>query len=136
MKVPLPDRSRFVSGCRLVSVVATVAGVDLADLGDHPLPRLVVHVQDLREAPVQVVADVRDLLPQPIGRVRHDPPGASPAMSTANSWPQCGQATATSACPSWLIRRYRSCRNARSEANRFSTRNASMSRTSPSRVMV
>ena len=79
--------------------------VDPADLVDQSLPHRVLQVEDRVERPVEVVGDVRDLLPEAVGRVRQDPPGASPAMSTANSWLQEGQVTAASVWPSWLMRR-------------------------------
>ena len=59
-----------------------------------PDAQRVLHVEDLLERPVEVVGNVRDLLEETIGRVRHDPPDGSPAMSTVNSVEQCGQVTA------------------------------------------
>ena len=35
---------------------------------------------------MEVVGDVRDLLVEPVGRVRHDSPRRPPARSTANRW--------------------------------------------------
>ena len=70
--------------------------VDLGDLSDEALAHRVLEIEDVVERPVEVVGDVRDLLEQPSGRVRQDPPGASPARSTENSCPQLGQVTAAS----------------------------------------
>src|SRR5690606_6087933 len=120
----------------VVRVVAAEQAVDLADLFDDLLAHRMLEVQDGVERPVEVVGDVRDLFEESVGRVRHDSPVTSPAMSTVNSVEQCGQVTAACEWPSWLIRRYRSWRNARSEANRFSTTNVSTSANVPSAVIV
>ena len=44
------------------------------DLVDEALPVGVLEVEDLVQRPVEVVGHVRDLLEEPVGRVRHDPP--------------------------------------------------------------
>ena len=106
--------------------------VDVTDRVDEGPPQRMLHRQDRFERPVEVVGDVRDLFHQLLGRVRHDPPGASPLMSTANPCAHVGHVTSTRVPPSWLIRRYRSCRNARSEANRFSMTRLSTSGSDPS----
>src|SRR4051794_34558022 len=92
--------------------------VDSADLLDEPPANRMLEVEDLFERPVEVVGDVRDLLEELVGRVRHDSPGASPDRSTVNWCWQAGHETSACVCPSWFTRRYRSCRNARSDANR------------------
>ena len=96
------------------------AAVDRRDLVDEALPVRVLEREDLVERPVEVVGHVRDLLVEPFGCVRQDPPRRSPAISTVNSWLHAGQVTAAWLMPSWLTRLYRSCRNARSDANMFS----------------
>jgi len=80
--------------------------VDAPDLRDEPLPVRVLEVEDLGQGPVEVVRDVRDLLEHPLGPVRRYSPGADrPEMSTPNSCPQLGQATAARVWPSALTRR-------------------------------
>src|SRR5262249_11705108 len=88
-------------------------GVDPGDLGGVPEPVGVFQVEDLVQRPMEVVSEVRDLLVQPVGRVRHDSPRRPPARSMSNPLPHLGQVTAARVCPSLLIRRYRSWRNAR-----------------------
>src|SRR5690242_18914111 len=109
-------------------------GVDPGDLGDVGQPVGVFEVEDVVEGPVQVVGDVRDFLVQPVGRVRHDSPRRPPATSTTKLWPHSGQATPALVWPSLLTRRYMSCRNARSDANRFSMIPECTSVMSPIRV--
>lgn len=79
--------------------------VDAGYLADPALALVVLEVEDLRTRPVEVVRQVRDLLEQPIGRVRHDSPRRPPARSTSNAVPHDGQATPALVCPSLLIRR-------------------------------
>src|SRR5512139_2030450 len=101
------------------SLLLGQALVDPADLLDEAQPQGVLEVEDRVHRPVEVIGDVRDLLEQAVGRVRHDSPRrCSPATSTVKAWLQAGQVTWAWVWPSWLIRRYRSCRKARSEANR------------------
>src|SRR4051812_14423310 len=76
-----------------------------------------LEIDDLLERPVEVVRHVGDLLEQALWIERHDPPRPSPVTSTSKSLPQDGQLTAARVCPSWLTRRKRSCKKARSEAN-------------------
>ena len=59
--------------------------VDTPDFLDEPLPYGMFEVEDVVERPVEVVGEVRGLLVEALGRVRHDSPGASPATSTVNS---------------------------------------------------
>src|SRR5829696_6167383 len=96
---------RVMSARRLLTKWPTHASpvdllVDLADLVDDPGAQRMLHVEDLLERPVEVVGNVRDLFEQTVGRVRHDPPDGSPAMSTVNSVEQCGHVTAAWLCPS------------------------------------
>src|SRR5690606_20888482 len=95
----------------------------------------VLEIEDVVQRPVEVVGHVRDLLVQAVGVGGHDPPRRSPATSTVNSCLHDGQVTAARVCPSELMRRYRSCRNARSEAKRSSTIPAWTSVIVPRRVM-
>jgi hypothetical protein len=69
------------------------ARVQPPDLADELLAETVFHVEDLVQGPVEVVGDVRDLFEQGVGRVRHEPPGTSPATSTTNSCSHSGQET-------------------------------------------
>lgn len=52
-----------------------------------------LEIEKLLERPMEVIGDVRDLLEEPLGRVRHDSPGRSPARSIVNSCLQEGHAT-------------------------------------------
>ena len=81
------------------------SGVQRADLRDEPLALEVIEIEDLLTRPVQVVRDVRDLLVQPVGRVRLYSPRRPPDTSTANRCEQDGQVTAARVCPSVLTRR-------------------------------
>src|SRR6476646_8809479 len=109
--------------------------VDPADLVDEPQPERMLEVEDRVHRPVEVVGDVRDLFEQSVGRVRHDSPRrCSPATSTVNPWLQLGHVTDAWVWPSWLIRRERSWRNARSEAKRPSMTPVCTWGTLPSRV--
>ena len=65
----------------------------------------VLEVEDVVEGPVEVVGDVRDLLVDPVGRVRHDSPRRPPARSMVNRCEHSGQVTAARVWPSALIRR-------------------------------
>ena len=97
-----PVSVRLRNGQRTTTVPRLTLGqlrVDLADLVDDPRPSRVLEIEDRIERPVEVVGDVRDLFPETVGRVRQDPPGASPARSTVNSCPQAGQVTAASYGP-------------------------------------
>lgn len=81
------------------------AGVDPRYL-PHPLLTLRVgEVENVLTLPMEVVGDVRDLLPQPGKRVRHDSPRRPPERSTSNEPWQSGQVTAAWVWPSLLIRR-------------------------------
>ncbi len=81
------------------------APVDVRDLADEPQPVGVLEIQDLVERPVKVISNVPNLLEQPLGWVRHDPPRRSPAISTVNSLEHAGQVTTACVDPSWLMRR-------------------------------
>ncbi len=79
--------------------------VEPGDLLDVPLSFAVFQIEQFVERPVEVISEVRDLLVEALGRVRHDSPRRPPARSTAKcSW-QEGQVTAARVCPSALIRR-------------------------------
>ncbi|CAM5412359.1 hypothetical protein SCALM49S_05090 [Streptomyces californicus] len=81
------------------------AGVDPRYL-PHPLLTLRVgEVENVLTLPMEVVGDVRDLLPQPGKRVRHDSPRRPPERSTSNDPWHSGQVTAACVWPSLLIRR-------------------------------
>ncbi|NED04901.1 hypothetical protein G3I55_24920 [Streptomyces sp. SID6648] len=81
------------------------AGVDPRYL-PHPLLSLAVgEVENVLTLPMEVVGDVRDLLPQPGKRVRHDSPRRPPERSTSNEPWHSGQVTAACVWPSLLIRR-------------------------------
>lgn len=81
------------------------AGVDPRYL-PHPLLTFRVgEVENVLTLPMEVVGDVRDLLPQPGKRVRHDSPRRPPERSTSNEPWQSGQVTAACVWPSLLIRR-------------------------------
>ncbi|SBU91921.1 hypothetical protein YW5DRAFT_03773 [Streptomyces sp. Ncost-T6T-1] len=81
------------------------AGVDPRYL-PHPLLTLAVgEVENVLTLPMEVVGDVRDLLPQPGKRVRHDSPRRPPERSTSNEPWHSGQVTAACVWPSLLIRR-------------------------------
>ncbi len=81
------------------------AGVDPRYL-PHPLLTLAVgEVENVLTLPMEVVGDVRDLLPQPGKRVRHDSPRRPPERSTSNDPWHSGQVTAACVWPSLLIRR-------------------------------
>ncbi|GGP52564.1 hypothetical protein GCM10010231_24520 [Streptomyces sindenensis] len=81
------------------------AGVDPRYL-PHPLLTFAVgEVENVLTLPVEVVGDVRDLLPQPGKRVRHDSPRRPPERSTSNEPWHSGQVTAACVWPSLLIRR-------------------------------
>ena len=49
----------------------------LDDLGREALPVGMLQLQDLVDRPVEVIGHVRDLLEEPVGCVRHDPPRRS-----------------------------------------------------------
>ncbi len=105
-----------------VPLLVTSRGcVEPADVCDELLAERVLEVEDVGQRPVEVIGDVRGLLEQAVGRVRQDPPWPLPATSTVNSCSQSGQVTSAWVWPSWLTRRYRSCRKARSTANSPST---------------
>jgi hypothetical protein len=70
------------------------ACVDPRDLVGPPSALGVLEVEQVVEGPVEVVGDVRDLLVQPVDRVRRYSPRRPPATSTAKSVPQEGQVTA------------------------------------------
>lgn len=53
-----------------------------------------LEVEQIVEAPVEVVGDVRDFLEQPVGPVRRYSPRRLPARSTVKSWLHCGHVTA------------------------------------------
>src|SRR5262249_7917799 len=122
----------------LGSPALSLLGQALVELGDlvHVAPAEGgFEIDDLVVPPVEVVGDVRDFLVDAVGRVRHDPPRRSPPdTSTVNACWQAGQVSSARVWPSWLTRRYRSCRNARSEAKRCSM-TQSVTSTSPSLVM-
>nr|WP_165891102.1 hypothetical protein [Streptomyces globisporus] len=81
------------------------AGVDPRYL-PHPLLTFAVgEVENVLTLPMEVVGDVRDLLPQPGKRVRHDSPRRPPERSTSNDPWHSGQVTAACVWPSLLIRR-------------------------------
>ncbi|UCA54690.1 hypothetical protein LEL86_27660 [Streptomyces sp. WA6-1-16] len=81
------------------------AGVDPRYL-PHPLLTLAVgEVENVLTLPMEVVGDVRDLLPQPGKRVRHDSPRRPPERSTSNEPWHSGQVTAACVWPSLLMRR-------------------------------
>src|SRR5262249_11625917 len=113
----------------------TDRSVNLRYLADVPTPLRVLHIEDVVRSPVEMEGDVRDLLVQRVGRVRHDSPRRPPARFTAKVCPHSGQTTPARVWPSLLTRRYMSCRNARSEANRFSITPAWTSVTVPIRVI-
>lgn len=102
----------FASSCR--TRLRLVKG---GNLSQQPPPHAMGETQQVIEGPVEVVGQESDLLPEAIGPDRHNSPGAPPATSTVKSLLQEGQVTSTSVCPSVLIRRYRSCRKARSVAH-------------------
>jgi hypothetical protein len=79
--------------------------IDRCDLADETLAVGMLELQDVVKRPMQVVGNVRNLLVQPLGRVRQDPPRRSPAISTVNSWLHAGQVTAVWLVPSWLTLR-------------------------------
>src|SRR4030095_942496 len=79
--------------------------LDLLEGGEEAPSVGVLEVEDFRQRPMEAGGDVRDLVEQVAGRVRQDPPGASPATSTVKAWLHDGQVTAAWVCPSWLIRR-------------------------------
>src|SRR4051794_21715896 len=81
------------------------AAVDAADLVDELTAKWMLEVEDLVERPMEVIGHVRDLLVGASDRVRKDPPGQPPPMSTENSCWQAGHATAARVVPSWLMRR-------------------------------
>ncbi|USC51837.1 hypothetical protein K7395_09150 [Streptomyces filamentosus] len=81
------------------------AGVDPRYL-PHPLLTFAVgEVENVLTLPMEVVGDVRDLLPQPGKRVRHDSPRRPPERSTSNEPWHSGQVTAAWVWPSLLMRR-------------------------------
>ncbi len=81
------------------------AGVDPRYL-PHPLLAFAVgEVENVLTLPMEVVGDVRDLLPQPGKRVRHDSPRRPPERSTSNDPWHSGQVTAACVWPSLLMRR-------------------------------
>src|SRR5690242_21678540 len=65
----------------------------------------VFEIEQIVQRPVQMKGQVRDLLVQAVGPVRHDSPRRLPAKSTANSLLQFGQATLAWVWPSRLMRR-------------------------------
>ncbi|GAB2909180.1 hypothetical protein GCM10027028_01220 [Streptomyces sundarbansensis] len=96
-------RSQFPNPTRSPDFVD--AGVDPRYL-PHPLLTLAVgEVENVLTLPMEVVGDVRDLLPQPGKRVRHDSPRRPPERSTSNDPWHSGQVTAACVWPSLLIRR-------------------------------
>lgn len=80
-------------------------GVDARDLLDVTGALGVGEAEDLRSRPVEVVGDVRDLLVETVGPVRHDSPRRLPARSTSKDVSQFGQVTSARVWPSALIRR-------------------------------
>ena len=74
--------------------------VDPSDLPGKSLTLVMLEIEQVVERPVEMEGDVRDLLVDPVGRVRHYSPRRPPATSTANSWLQLGQVTAARVCPS------------------------------------
>src|SRR5512139_3910620 len=91
------------------SLLLGQALVDPADLLDEAQPQGVLEVEDRVHRPVEVIGDVRDLLEQAVGRVRHDSPRrCSHATSPGNAWLYAGQVTDSCVWPSALMRRYRS----------------------------
>ncbi len=81
------------------------AGVDPRYL-PHPLLTFAVgEVENVLTLPMEVIGDVRDLLPQPGKRVRHDSPRRPPERSTSNDPWHSGQVTAACVWPSLLILR-------------------------------
>lgn len=56
--------------------------IDFGDLFDPDLPLFVLHFQDLVEGPMEVVANVRYLLIEPVQGVAYDSP-RSPPVSTS-----------------------------------------------------
>ncbi len=88
-----------------MSVAFTHAPIDRRDLiYETPTCRM-VKVQELIHGPVEVICHVRDLLIEPVSRVRQDPPDEPPATSTANVELHEGHCTLARVCPSWLMRR-------------------------------
>lgn len=85
--------------------VARDAGVEGTDLADESLTLRMLEVEDVLPGPVQVVGDVRDLLVQPIGRVRQDSPRRPPETSTAKWCSHDGQVTVALVWPSVFTRR-------------------------------
>src|SRR6185369_3429888 len=77
------------SGSRLLR-----APIEKVDRLDEPPPGRVLEVEELFERPVEVIGHVRDLVEEPITRVRHDSPGPPPARSIVKSCLQDGQVTA------------------------------------------
>ncbi|WDG33773.1 hypothetical protein N7925_09475 [Streptomyces sp. CA-278952] len=112
---PAPSREGAPARCRSArrsqspnptrSPAFVDAGVDPRYL-PHPLLTFAVgEVENVLTLPMEVVGDVRDLLPQPGKRVRHDSPRRPPERSTSNDPWHSGQVTAACVWPSLLIRR-------------------------------
>src|SRR4051812_15144331 len=59
-------------------------GVDAGDLLHVPETLRMLEVEDVVVRPVEVVGDVRDLLVDPVSRVRHDSPRRPPARLMVN----------------------------------------------------
>ena len=85
---------------------AALAGAaEAADLLDVPSSLGMLEVEDLGPRPSEVEGDVRDLVVQGVGRVRHDSPRRPPARSMVKPCPHSGQVTPALVWPSWLTRR-------------------------------
>ncbi len=78
----------------------SIRRVDAPDLAGEPLPFVVLQIQQIVHRPVEMEGDVRDLLIDPVGRVRRYSPRRPPATSMANSCSQLGQVTAALVWPS------------------------------------
>lgn len=104
-----PDRRRSVRRSQSPSPTRSPAFVDAGvDPRYLPYPLLtfaVGEIENVLTLPMEVVGDVRDLLPQPGKRVRHDSPRRPPERSTSNDPWHSGQVTAACVWPSLLIRR-------------------------------
>src|SRR5882762_9632931 len=106
------DLCRLLILCSLHRGAARVAlrgfvdlAVDVADLPDPHVALLVLHGQDVLDAPVEVIGDVRYLAGELVQRVAYDSPSAvAPVpMSTWNSDPHEGHLALTFAEPLSLI---------------------------------
>ena len=73
------------------------------DLRHLAAPVVMFQIQDFVMAPVEVVSDVRDLVRQALGRVRHYSPRRLAPSSTSKFSAQDGHVTAARVCPSALI---------------------------------